>query len=107
MYVFNPIMQFGIWRERRSSSSPQTMGEFSFECSGKKIACLIQRCVIEKSPGFGDVDTGNHNQLFPEALWLHGIIYHLIVHYSAMWENLQSEWPVKLNIHTHCDLVFA
>lgn len=69
--------------------------------------CLIQSCIIEKSPGFGDVDTGNHNQWFPEGLWLHGIIYHLIVHYSAMWENLQSEWPVKLKTHTQSDLVFA
>lgn len=93
--------------EKEGQPAPHRLWANSPECSGKTIACLIQNFVIEKSPGFGDVDTGNHNQWFPEALWLHGIIYHLIVHYSAMWENLQTEWPVKLNIHTQCDLVFA
>ena len=71
---FNPLMQFGSWRKRRSASSPQTMGKCSLDDSGKTIACLIQICVVERSTVFGDVDAGSRNQCFPEALWLYGII---------------------------------
>lgn len=71
---FNPLMQSGSWRKRRSASSPWTMGKCSLGCSGKTIACLIQIYVIERSTVFGDVDTGSHNQCFSEALWLYGII---------------------------------
>jgi len=50
------------------------MGKCSLDCSGKTTAHLIEICVIEKSAVFEDVDTGSHNQWFPEALWLDGII---------------------------------